>query len=117
MQATEKQISYIKDLLGTEDPGYLRALLRAYGVEKLEGLSKEDASKLIEDLKKGREAVKKQPQKGDLETAKKCMAKGISVASMLGENVSPDKKAEIAGRWGITFYLEARRGRQGKHER
>ena len=102
--ATERQVNAIKSLLGDEE--YLPLWLKVMGISSLEELSKERASALIDLLVRARKALAGLDR---VKVAKECMKRGLEVAEILPGDVSADKKAEMAGRWAITFYLDARR--------
>ncbi len=102
MKATEGQLKYLTSLVKEWDELSRNLLFQALGVEGFEELTKEQASALIDLLKFG-------TLKANTEAAKGCMEAGLRVAEILGSEVSADKRAEIAGRWGITFYLDRTR--------
>lgn len=105
-KATEKQVEYLKKLTQNWGEEYISLWLSMFGVKNFEELTKEQASKCIDFISKARKAV---AGTSSLERAKECMKQGLKVVEVLPPEVSADKKAEIAGRWGITFYLDIMR--------
>lgn len=102
MQATESQIKYLTNLIRDWDEASRMRLFRALNVKVFEELTKEQASAVIDFIKIG-------ALKANTEVARECMKAGLKVAEELPSDVGADKKAEIAGRWGITFYLDRTR--------
>lgn len=102
MKATDGQVKYLTSLIKEWDDLSRNLLFQALRVDGFEELTKEQASALIDLLKFG-------ALKPNTEAAKECLEAGLKVAEVLGSDVSIDKRAEIAGRWGITFYLDRTR--------
>lgn len=102
MKSTEGQIKYLTSLIKDWDDLSRNMLFQALSVEGFEELTKDQASALIDLIKFG-------TFKANTEAAKQCLKAGLKVAEVLGSEVSIDKRAEIAGRWGITFYLDRTR--------
>ncbi len=102
MKATDGQVKYLTSLVKEWDEMSRNLLFQALGVNEFQELTKEQASALI-DL------IKFKTFKANTEAAKECMEAGLRVVEVLGAGVSEEKKAEIAGRWGITFYLDRTR--------
>jgi hypothetical protein len=102
MRATENQVKYLESLIRDWDEASKTRLLRVLNVESLSLITKEQASAVIDSIKMGY-------FKSNTEAARECMRQGLKVVEELGDEVSADKRAEITGRWGITFYLDKTR--------
>jgi hypothetical protein len=102
MEATNGQIKYLTSLIKEWDEVSRRLLFRALRIGDFKELNKEQASALIDLIKFG-------TFKANTEEARECLKAGLRVAEILEDDVSADKRAEIAARWGITFYLDRTR--------
>lgn len=102
MKATKSQVKYLESLIREWDEASKARLLRVLRVDSLHLVTKEQASSIIDLIKSG-------ALKPKTEVARECMRQGLKVVEELDDEVSADKRAEIAGRWGITFYLDRTR--------